>query len=92
MNSKRLLSYALVGLLLLQGLVPAPAGAGPGAGGLRADARNVELVGQFGGACAAVAVWGSYACIGIGARLAVVDIANPAHPTLVGGPPSCQGS
>jgi hypothetical protein len=62
-------------------------GEGPGGEGhprLQAEARNVELVGQIGGRCYAVAVQGSYAYIGIGPRLAVLDISNPAHPTPVG--------
>ena len=68
--------------------LPSP-GIGRGVGGeglphLQADARNVELVGQIGGTCQAVAVQGRYAYIGLGPRLAVVDISNPARPTLVG--------
>jgi len=68
--------------------LPSP-GIGRGVGGeglphLQADARNVELVGQIGGTCQAVAVQGRYAYIGLGPRLAVVDISNPAQPALVG--------
>ena len=68
--------------------LPSP-GIGRGVGGeglphLQADARNVELVGQIGGTCQAVAVQGRYAYIGLGPRLAVVDISNPARPALVG--------
>lgn len=45
--------------------------------------KNVELVGQFGGATRAVAVQGDYAYLGVGSRLVVMDITNPTHPTFV---------
>lgn len=48
---------------------------------------NVELIGQIGGSpgpVTAVEVRGNYAYIGFGARLAVLDISNPAIPTLRG--------
>lgn len=48
------------------------------------SAENVELVSQFGGETYAVAVQGSYAYIGIGPRLVVLDISNPATPVEVG--------
>jgi hypothetical protein len=41
-------------------------------------------VGQLGGETRAVAVQGAYAYIGVGPRLVVVDISNPAHPAVVG--------
>jgi len=69
------------------GLLPLPAsgeGRGEGHPHLQADARNVELVGQIGGTCRAVAVQGRYAYIGLGPRLAGVDISTPAHLALVG--------
>ena len=95
MGAKRLVICVLVGWLLLQGPVassagpaltpgPAPHPGGKGHPHLQADARNVELVGQIGGATDTVAVQGRYAYIGLGPRLAVVDISNPARPTLVG--------
>jgi uncharacterized protein YfaP (DUF2135 family)/plastocyanin len=42
---------------------------------------SAEIVGQYGGSLDAVAVAGGYAYVGIGPRLAVVDISNPALPT-----------
>ena len=49
-----------------------------------ADAQNVEFVGHIGGATLAVAVQGDYAYIGEGPRLAILDISNPASPTVAG--------
>ncbi|MFQ5518265.1 MAG: LVIVD repeat-containing protein, partial [Acidimicrobiia bacterium] len=48
------------------------------------QAENVELVGQIGGVTEAVAVWGNYAYIGMGPRLVILDVADPAHPRVVG--------
>jgi len=48
------------------------------------DAQNVEFVGHIGGAALAVAVQGDYAYIGAGPRLTILDISNPASPTVVG--------
>ena len=50
----------------------------------RADAQNVELVGQIGGLSCAVAVQGDYVYLGVGPRLVVLDVSNPANPTVVG--------
>ena len=61
-------------------LLLAPAGQGM----TLADAENVELVGQIGGSTSAIAVQGDYAYIGVGPRLVVLDISNPANPTMVG--------
>ncbi len=44
---------------------------------------TLELVGQLGGRSVTVAVQGQYAYLGVGPRLAVVDIANPRAPRLV---------
>jgi len=44
----------------------------------------VELVGQIGGTISAVAVEGSYAYVGVGPRLVVLDISDPTHPAFVG--------
>jgi len=55
---------------------------------------NVELVGQIGGATNAVAVQGHYAYLGVGPRLVVLDISNPANSTVVGQTevmPGCVG-
>lgn len=48
------------------------------------DAHNVELVGHIGGATYTVAMQGNYAYIGVGPRLVILDISNPASPTVVG--------
>ena len=47
-------------------------------------AWNVEYVGQIGGSTNAVAIQGSYAYIGVGPRLIILDISNPALPVVVG--------
>lgn len=49
-----------------------------------AGAMNVELLGQIGGNTYAVDVKGSHAYIGVGARLIVLNITDPARPTVVG--------
>ena len=49
-----------------------------------AISQNVELVGQIGGPTYAVAVQDHYAYVGIGAKLAVLDISDPANPIVVG--------
>ncbi len=43
-----------------------------------------ELTGQVGGPTQGIAVQGNYAYIGVGPRLVVVDISNPANPIQVG--------
>jgi hypothetical protein len=48
------------------------------------SAQNVEFVGQVGGETDAVATQGSYAYIGVGQRLTILNISNPASPTTVG--------
>lgn len=50
----------------------------------QADARNIALAGQIGGAISAVAVTGRYAYVGVGPRLVILDISDPAHPLFVG--------
>jgi hypothetical protein len=63
-------------------------GGGPGWGlgdKVRAQqAQNVEFVGHIGGVTRAVAVQGNYAYIGEGPRLTILDISDPASPTVVG--------
>ena len=49
-----------------------------------APITGVKLVGKFGQETSAVAVQGDYAYIGTGPRLAVLDVSDPAAPTLVG--------
>jgi len=94
MKADRLTLWALVILLALQPLVGLLVVA-EGLGGLEApgpaalpgaapNAQNVELVGQIGGACLAVAVQGNMAYVGLGPRLAALDVSSPASPTLLG--------
>ncbi len=44
---------------------------------------GLELVGQYGGSAAAVAVRGNYAFLGQGPRLVVLDVANPSNPQFI---------
>ena len=48
------------------------------------DALNVELLGQVGGAARASATQGNYSYLGVGPRLVILDISNPASPVFVG--------
>ena len=48
------------------------------------QAQNVELVGQVGGDANAVAVQSAYAYVGVGPRLVILDVSDPAHPAVVG--------
>lgn len=54
---------------------------------VRADAPVIKPIGHYGGAVNAIAVQERYAYIGRGPKLEVVDIANPADPTIVGQAP-----
>ena len=49
-----------------------------------ADALNVELVGQIGGASYAVAISGTLAYLGVGPRLIVLDVSDPTSPSVLG--------
>ncbi|MCB0111479.1 MAG: hypothetical protein KDE53_36405, partial [Caldilineaceae bacterium] len=49
-----------------------------------AMAKNVQLVGRFGGPLLSVAVQGNYAYAGFSFEFAVVDIGDPAQPRRVG--------
>ncbi len=75
--------WRLLGGLLLALAVGMALGAGSGPRAA-AQGQNVELVGQIGGPVRAVAVQGRYAYIGVGPRLVVVDVSNPAAPRKVG--------
>lgn len=55
-----------------------------GKGGRQTQSSNVELIGQIGGTTNAVAIQGSYAYVGVGPRLVILNIANPARPIVVG--------
>jgi len=53
----------------------------------QAQTGSLDLIGQIGGATYAVFVQGNYAYIGVGPRLVILDMTNPAHPTKVGESP-----
>ncbi len=67
-----------IGAVEVQGYVPPP----PGPPSLVYE--NVEPVGDIGGQTYAVAVQGRYAYSGMGWRMVVVDVLDPANPTIVG--------
>jgi hypothetical protein len=48
------------------------------------SAMNVELVGQIGGIMITVAVRGDYAYVGVGPRLVILNVADPALPFVMG--------
>jgi len=48
------------------------------------QSENVALMAQIGGTVTAVVVQGTYAYVGEGPRLVILDIADPASPTVVG--------
>ncbi len=77
-----LLSLALA-LVLLPGGGTSSAAQQPGITA-SPHAPNAALIGQIGGSAYAVAVQGHYAYIGVGPRLVIVDISNPAQPIVVG--------
>jgi len=78
----------LVCIVLL--LPPVPDGAQPGGLANAAppaattDVENVEFVGHVGGASIAVFIRSSYAYVGKGPKVAVLDVSNPSSPTVVG--------
>jgi hypothetical protein len=51
------------------------------------ESRNVEVEGHVGGPVYAVAVQGSYAYVGEGPKLIVLDVSSPVSPTVVGKTP-----
>jgi hypothetical protein len=74
---KRTLSLLFVLLLVLSaGVTAAPQ--------VPRQGQNVALLGQIGGEARAVAVQGSYAYAGIGPRLVIFDLSDPAQPLFVG--------
>lgn len=54
--------------------------------------ENVEMVGQIGGSSHAIAVQENYAYLGVGPRLVILNISNPAHPMVVSQGPMFPGS
>jgi hypothetical protein len=77
--------FSMLSLIIVVTLLM-PGGARPGSL-TNADVQDVELVGHVGGVILAVAVQGKYAYTGVGPRLVILDISNPASPTVVGKTP-----
>ena len=46
--------------------------------------RTLDILGQIGGPSYAVDVVGAYAYVGIGPRLVILNLSNPANPTIAG--------
>jgi len=76
---------------LFSGLLDAPALAKPASTGASEfydqtvqDAWNVDYVGHVGGAVHAVTIQGEYAYIGEDTQLTIVDISDPANPSIAG--------
>jgi hypothetical protein len=75
----KFIPIALLSLLVFGNLLPAPsATANPD------QSTGWEAIGQAGGPMQGIAVQGNYAYVGVGPRLIVVDISNPANPHPVG--------
>ena len=93
MKARMLTMFVLVVTLLLpasgapvlaQGPQPFSSPTFEGVGTSAQQAQNVELVGQIGGVTYAVAISGTLAYIGVGPRLVILNVADPAHPAVVG--------
>ena len=87
MNIRSVVGFMLsagLGLLLMAGAAP-EFGRGPASTvASQPPARNVGLIGQVGDATRVVAVEGSYAYVGVGLRLVILDVSDPAQPAVVG--------
>ncbi len=70
---------------------PASLGAALPIGTPHPPANNVEFVGQIGGAVTAVAIQGTLAYVGVGPRVAILDLSEPSQPVLVGQTDSLPG-
>ena len=75
------LFHLAVFVVIVTGLLSLSLGPPPARYARRAERR---AVGQIGGTSYAVAVAGRYAYLGVGPRVVILDVADPAHPTLVG--------
>ncbi|GAB4506035.1 MAG: hypothetical protein Kow00123_01730 [Anaerolineales bacterium] len=73
----------LAGLsILLMGIAPGATAQPPQP--VSSAMGDVELVSQIGGPTSAVAIQGNYAYVAVGPRLVILNIANPASPTVAG--------
>ncbi len=79
---KGTITQGILWMVAVLGLLAASAGR-PAASSV-VDPPLLELVGQIGGETRAVAVEGDYAYFGVGPRLFVMNVSNPADPALVG--------
>ena len=90
MNGRLSLALVMCLLLSLPGSVTAqgPSSPRPNAAdgpGVSAEGDpSLEYVSQIGGACEAVAVQGNFAYVGLGPRLRVLDVSDPAHRVVLG--------
>ena len=51
---------------------------------MQTDDEALQIIGQIGGTSSAVAVQGDYAYLGVGPRVAVLNVSDPANPTMLG--------
>src|SRR4051812_47617256 len=61
-----------------------PGESGRGSPGTTTNPPSLTLLGQVGGTSNAFALQGNYAYVGVGPRLVVVNVTNPALPVVVG--------
>lgn len=71
---------------------PNPCLPAPNASRARIASSSLNQVGQLGGAAQGIAVQGNYAYLGVGPNLWVIDVSNPAQPTLVGQSAQLRGA
>ncbi|MGB9879650.1 MAG: hypothetical protein ACPLRM_02695, partial [Anaerolineae bacterium] len=84
LGRKQLRSILIVLLTAMLVIVALPWAGQSSDGGQALSEVEMEVLGQMGGAVRTVAVKGQYAYIGLGPRLAVLNIANRSNPQLVG--------
>lgn len=54
------------------------------------DANNVDYVSQIGGDSRAVTFYGQYAYLGVGPKVVILNLTNPANPVVVQESDPCQ--
>lgn len=86
------LGFFVVLLVVLTGLSSAPQAAAqppsPSPENIpNGQTQSLDLIGQVGGVSTAVTLAGHYAYVGVGPRLHILDISDPARPFLVGQSP-----
>ncbi len=90
MKCYRVVTFTVIFLLLIAASAVSSTAADPAPlqGNL---AYNVELVDQVGGATYAIATQGDYAYVGIGPRVVILDLSDPAAPKMIGRSPVLSG-